>query len=81
LDDDVRNRHTPQEAERRYEIWRTDAKAMNVAPLRRQQQYLDMDHFRRLRAILHDPTWEPTSNAAERSGRAYRHGQHPHFRL
>ena len=31
--------------------------------------------------FLRDPTWEPTNNAAERGGRAFRHGQHPHFRL
>jgi len=80
-DDDLGNRQTPQEAKRRYEIWQADAEATRVAPLRRQQQHLDMDHFRRLSSFLHDPTWEPTNNAAERSGRAYRHGQHPHFRL
>jgi len=42
---------------------------------------LDGDHFTRLSAFLRDPTWEPTNNAAERGGRAFRHGQHPHFRL
>jgi hypothetical protein len=80
-DDGLRTRPTPHEAERRYLIWQTDAEAANVAPLRRQQQHLDMDHFRGLSAFLHDPTWEPTNNAAERGGRAFRHGQHPHFRL
>ena len=80
-EDDLGNRRTPREAERRYEIWQTNAQAAQLAPLRRQQQHLDMDHFRRLSAFLHNPTWEPTNNAAERSGRAFRHGQHPHFRL
>jgi hypothetical protein len=79
--DELGNRQTPEEAERRYQIWQTDAEATKVAPLRRQQRHLDMHHFRRLSAFLHDPTWEPTNNAAERSGRAFRHGQHPHFRL
>jgi hypothetical protein len=80
-DDDTGHRQTPQEALRRYEIWQSDVEASKLAPLRRQQRHLDMDHFLWLSAFLHDPRWEPTNNAAERSGRAYRHGQHPHFRL
>ena len=72
---------TGGEAERRYEIWRTDAEAAKVPSLRRQQQHLDMDHFHRLSAFLHESTFEPTNNAAERGGRSFRHGRHPHFRL
>ena len=79
--DDLGNRQTLGEAERRYEIWRTDAEAAKVPSLRRQQQHLDVDHFRRLTVFLHNPTWEPTNNPAERGGRSFRHGQHPHFRL
>jgi len=79
--DDLGQRRTPAEAELRYQIWQTDAEAATVTPLRRQQQHLDMDHFRRLSAFLNDPRWEATNNAAERGGRAFRHGQHPHFRL
>src|SRR5262249_6392511 len=80
-EDDQRNRRTPKEAERRDQIWQTEPAAANVMPLRRQQQHLDMDHFRRLSALRPNPSWEPTNNAAQRSGRAFRHGQHPHFRL
>jgi hypothetical protein len=80
-DDGLGTRRTPQEAELQYKIWQTNTQAAQLAPLRRQQQHLDMDHFRRLSAFLQDPTWEPTNNAAERGGRAFRHGQHPHFRL
>jgi len=80
-DDDLRKRLTPDEAARRYQIWQANAAAAKLAPLRRQQQHLDMDHFRRLSAFLLDPKWECTNNAAERGGRAFRHGQHPHFRL
>jgi hypothetical protein len=80
-EDDRGNRRTPEEAERRYQIWQMEPAATNLVPLRRQQQHLDMDHFRRLGAFLRNPSWEPTNNAAERSGRAFRHGQHPHFRL
>jgi hypothetical protein len=80
-EDDLRKRRTPHEAERRYQIWRTHAEAASLAPLRRQQQHLDTDHFVRLSAFLRNPAWESTNNAAERGGRAFRHGQQPHFRL
>jgi hypothetical protein len=79
--DDFGRRPTREQAARRYEIWRTDVEAAKVAPLRRQQQHLDTNHFIRLSAFLQNPTWEPTNNAAERGGRSFRHGQHPHFRL
>ena len=79
--DDFGQRRSREQAERRYEIWQTDAEAAKVVPLRRQQQHLDLDHFIRLSAFLQNPAWEPTNNAAERGGRSFRHGQHPHFRL
>jgi transposase-like protein len=80
-EDDLGHRRTTAGAERQYQIWRTDAEAAKLIPLRRQLHHLDMDHFRRLSAFLQDPAWEPTNNAAERGGRSFRHGQHPHFRL
>ena len=79
--DDSGQRRRPPEAEQRYRAWQTDAEASTLAPLHRQQQHLDEDHFVRLSAFLRNPLWEPTNNAAERGGRAFRHGQHPHFRL
>jgi hypothetical protein len=79
--DDLGRRRTPDEAERRYQCWQTDPEAAKLAPLRRQLQHLDADHFARLSAFLRNQAWESTNNAAERGGRAFRHGQHPHFRL
>lgn len=79
--DDDGQRRSSADAEPRYQAWHDDASAATLAPLRRQQQHLDADHFIRLSAFLHDPAWEATNNAAERGGRAFRHGQHPHFRL
>ncbi len=79
--DELGNRRTSHEAERHYLVWQADDEATKVAALRKQQQHLDINHFRRLSAFLRDPTWEPTNNAAERGGRSFRHGQHPHFRL
>jgi hypothetical protein len=81
LQDDLGQRRTPEEAEQRYHAWQADAEASTLAPLRRQQQHLDLDHFVRLSAFLRNPQWESTNNAAERGGRAFRHSQHPHFRL
>jgi hypothetical protein len=79
--DDTGQRRTPAEAEQRYRTWHDDAMAAALAPLRKQQQHLDAEHFARLSVFLHNPEWEATNNAAERGGRAFRHGQHPHFRL
>jgi len=79
--DDSKQRRTPADAEQRYRAWQADTDAAKLAPLRRQLQHLDPDHFTRLSAFLRDPTWESTNNAAERGGRAFRHGQHSHFRL
>jgi len=79
--DDDGQRRTPSDAKQRYRIWQDDADSAALAPLRRQQQHLDLDHFRRLSVFLHNPSWESTNKAAERGGRALRHGQHPHFRL
>src|SRR5207249_1359871 len=61
--------------------WQADAEPHTLTPLRRQQRHLDEDHFVRLSAFLRNPKWESTNNAAERGGRTFRHGQHPHFRL
>jgi len=79
--DDDGQRRSSADAESRYQAWHDDAAAATLVPLRRQQQHLDADHFTRLSAFLHNPAWEATNNAAERGGRAFRHGQHPHFRL
>jgi hypothetical protein len=79
--DEDGHRRSPIEAEQRYHVWHEDAAAAEFAPLRKQLQHLDADHFARLSVFLHDPIWEPTNNAAERGGRAFRHAQHPHFRL
>jgi hypothetical protein len=80
-EDELGQRRTPSEAERRYQIWRTDTEAAKIAPLRTQQQHLDLDHFRRLSAFLQNRVWESTNNAAKRGGRSFLYGHHPHFRL
>ena len=79
--DEHGQRRSPAEAEQRYRAWQQDATAAEFAPLRKQQQHLDTEHFAHLSKFLYDPTWEATNNAAERAGRAFRQSQHPHFRL
>src|SRR5438067_4308491 len=51
-------RRTREQAERRYEIWQTDAEAAKLAPLRRQQKHLDRNDFIRLSVFLRNPLWE-----------------------
>jgi hypothetical protein len=79
--DEVGHRRNPADAAQRYRAWEADPDASTLTPLRRQQQHLDANHFVRLSTFLYNPKWESTNNAAERGGRAFRHGQHPHFRL
>jgi hypothetical protein len=79
--DEQGQRRSPADAEQRYRAWQKDVAAAEFAPLRKQQQHLDAEHFAHLSKFLYGPTWEATNNAAERAGRAFRHTQHPHFRL
>ncbi len=74
-------RRSPEEARSRYERWRADAAYARLAPLRRVQQSVDPGRFERLSCFLHHPSWEATSNGAERMGRTFRHRQGPHFNL
>jgi hypothetical protein len=69
------------EAQQRYESWRANPEYRRLAPLRRVQESVDRARFERLSCFLRQPRWEATSNGAERMGRAFRHGQGPHFTL
>jgi hypothetical protein len=42
---------------------------------------MDESRFLQVSQFLRQPTWEATSNGAERAGRAFRHLQGPHFNL
>jgi transposase-like protein len=68
-------------AQRRHARWHTDSAYQGLAPLRRVQCSVDGAQFARLSHFLRRPTWEATNNGAERAGRAFRHGQGPHFNL
>lgn len=69
------------EAQERYERWRADPDYHALAPLRKVQDLMTSVRFTRLSQFLRQPHWEATNNGAERTGRAFRHGQAPHFRL
>jgi hypothetical protein len=64
-----------------YEQWHRRAAASPLAPLRTRARKVGPARFDRLRQFLRHPTWEATNNGAERTGRAFRQGQGPHFNL
>jgi hypothetical protein len=69
------------EAQERYELWRANPDYHALAPLRKVQDLLTPARFTKLSQFLRHPHWEATNNGAERTGRAFRHSQAPHFRL
>jgi hypothetical protein len=69
------------EARACYEHWHRNPAYAAIPPLRQVQQHLDAARFAQLSHFLEHPTWEATSNGAERGGRAFRHRQAPHFNL
>jgi hypothetical protein len=69
------------EAQERYERWRANPDYHALAPLRKVQDLMTPARFTKLSQFLRHPHWEATNNGAERTGRAFRHGQAPHFRL
>jgi hypothetical protein len=75
------HRRTLAEAQERYDSWHANPEYQALAPLRRVQDLLTPARFTRLSQFLRQPHWEATNNGAERTGRAFRHGQAPHFRL
>jgi len=69
------------EAQERYERWRTDPAYQALPALQKVQDLMTPTRFARLSQFLRHPHFEATNNGAERMGRAFRHGQAPHFRL
>lgn len=79
--DEWRNRRSPEEAKERYEHLRRDERYRALKPLARLQARLDEEHFEKIASFLRSPEWEATNNGAERSARAFRHLQAPHYNL
>jgi hypothetical protein len=79
--DDAGERRPLVEAHVRYERWRANPEYRQLVPLRRVQESVDRARFERLSCFLREPTWQATSNGAERMGRTFRHRQSPHFNL
>jgi transposase len=75
------DRRSWEEAQERYERWRTDPAYQAVPALRQVQDRMTPARFARLSQFLRHAHFEATNNGAERAGRAFRHGQAPHFRL
>jgi hypothetical protein len=79
--DETGQKRSLDEAQRRYTAWREDARYAAVPALRRVLTQMSDDRFTALSQFLQQPGWEATNNGAERAGRAFRHGQGPHFNL
>lgn len=77
--DQQRNRRSPEEAKDRYERLRRDERYRALKPPARLQARLGEEHFSKISSFLRSPEWEATNNGAERSARAFRHLQAPHY--
>jgi hypothetical protein len=79
--DDQGCRRTVEQAKARYDAWRSQAAYLAEPAFRRVMGEMTDAKFDKLSAFLRHPHWEATNNGAERVGRAFRHGQAPHFNL
>lgn len=79
--DEQGHRRPLEEARRRYQAWRSSPIYRAEPPLRRLLEQMTDAHFEQLCPFLQHPDWEATNNGVERAGRAFRHGQAPHFNL
>lgn len=77
--DEQRNRRSPEEAKERYERLRCNERYRTLKALARLQARLGEDHFQKVASFLRSQEWEATNNGAERSARAFRHLQAPHY--
>jgi transposase len=77
--DEQRNRRTLQEAKERYETLMRDPRYQKLEPLARLQARFGEAQFRSISAFLGSEEWEATNNGAERTARAFRHLQAPHY--
>lgn len=79
--DETGQRPSLAEAQTRYEAWRTNPSYRAIPQLRRILDNMTEAKFEQLSQCLRHPEWEATNNGAERTGRAFRHCQAPHFNL
>jgi DNA invertase Pin-like site-specific DNA recombinase len=74
-------RRSLEDARARYVAWRTNPTYRSVPKLRRVQDRITVSRFEQVSQFLRNPEWRSTNNGAERTGRAFRHRQAPHFNL
>lgn len=74
-------RRTLDEAHQRYDLWRSEVAYGELKPLARVQARFDAERFGKVFRFLEYEQWEATSNGAERTARAFRHLQGPHYNL
>lgn len=76
-----RTRRTLQGARERYNLLMSDPRYQTLKPLARLQARFGEEQFLKISEFLRHSKWESTNNAAERSARAFRHLQAPHYNL
>jgi transposase len=69
------------DARTRYQAWQSNPAYRAVPQLRRLLDRMTDAKFDHLSQFLRHPGWETTNNGAERTGRAFRHRQAPHYNL
>jgi hypothetical protein len=79
--DEHGQRRSWDEAQAHYRAWQATAAYRTLPPLAKVLTVMDENRFLKVSQFLRHPTWEATSNGAERAGRAFRHLQGPHFNL
>lgn len=79
--DETGQRRTLAAALCRYICWQDDPTYQAVPGLQRVLERITPAHFAHLSHFLAHPGWEATNDAAERTARAFRHQQAPHFNL
>jgi hypothetical protein len=77
--DKQRNRRTLREAKERYDSLMRDPRYQKLKPLARLQARFGEAQFERISAFLRSEEWESTNNGAERTARAFRQLQGPHY--
>ena len=79
--DETGCRRLREDAQARYETWRTHPVYHAIPKLRQVQDRMTVAKFESLSQFLRHPDWQTTNNGAERRGRTFRHHQAPHFNL
>jgi transposase len=79
--DEEGQRRSLDDAKARFEAWRTNPDYREIPALKKVLGRMTDAKFEHMSQFLRNSSWEATNNGAERTGRAFRHRQAPHFNL